>query len=127
MCLHCHLASEYTGTATAAGLRLRSLAEPPLTESAVITPAADIVPDANRAAFTGLPAVSIWDFELAKVAPGGASAWLGEGSRPGWLPRCSRRRWAVSSGLTGSRFPHSGTLPLRSPAEQAHRVCTTLR
>jgi ubiquinone/menaquinone biosynthesis C-methylase UbiE len=65
MRLHCHLASEYTGAATAAGLRLRSLAEPPLTESAVVTPAADIVPDANRAAFTGLPAVSVWDFQLA--------------------------------------------------------------
>ena len=64
MRLHCHLASEYTSAASAAGLRLRSLAEPPLTEAAVITPAADIVPDANRAAFTGLPAVSVWDFEL---------------------------------------------------------------
>jgi SAM-dependent methyltransferase len=64
MRLHCHFASEYTGAATAAGLRLRSLAEPPLTESAVVTPAADIVPDANRAAFVGLPAVSVWDFEL---------------------------------------------------------------
>jgi ubiquinone/menaquinone biosynthesis C-methylase UbiE len=64
MRLHCHLASEYTSAASAAGLRLRSLAEPPLTETAVITPAADIVPDANRAAFTGLPAVSVWDFEL---------------------------------------------------------------
>ena len=68
MRLHCHLASEYTSAATAAGLRLRSLAEPPLTESAVVTPAADIVPDANCAAFTGLPAVSIWDFELATSA-----------------------------------------------------------
>jgi SAM-dependent methyltransferase len=65
MRLHCHLASAYTNAATAAGLRLRSLAEPPLTESAVVTPAADIIPDANRAAFAGLPAVSIWDFELA--------------------------------------------------------------
>jgi SAM-dependent methyltransferase len=65
MRLHGHLASEYTRAATAAGLRLRSLTEPPLTESAVVTPAADIVPDANRAAFVGLPAVSVWDFELA--------------------------------------------------------------
>jgi SAM-dependent methyltransferase len=64
MRLHRHLASEYTGAATAAGLRLRSLAEPPLTESTVVTPAADVVPDANRAAFAGLPAVSVWDFEL---------------------------------------------------------------
>jgi SAM-dependent methyltransferase len=63
MRLHGHLASEYTDAASAAGLRLRSLAEPPLTESAVVTPATGIVPDASRAAFAGLPAVSIWDFE----------------------------------------------------------------
>ena len=65
MRLHCHLASESPSAATAAGLRLRSLLEPPLTDAAAVTPAADIVPDANRAAFAGLPAVSIWDFELA--------------------------------------------------------------
>lgn len=64
MRLHCHLASAYTDAANAAGLRLRSLAEPPLTEAAAVTPAADVVPGANRAAFTGLPAVSVWDFEL---------------------------------------------------------------
>ena len=61
----CHLASEYASAASAAGLRLRGLAEPLLTESAVVTPAADIIPDANRVAFAGLPAVSVWDFELA--------------------------------------------------------------
>lgn len=65
MRLHGHLASEYTGAATAAGLRLLSLAEPPLTESAVVTPAAAIVPGASRAAFTGLPAVTVWEFERA--------------------------------------------------------------
>ncbi len=64
MRLYCHLPSEYITAANAAGLRLRSLDEPPLTEAAVVTPAADIVPEANRAAFAGLPAVSIWDFEL---------------------------------------------------------------
>ena len=64
MRLHCHLASAYTNAADAAGLRLRSLAEPPLTGAAAVTPAADVVPGANRAAFTGLPAVSVWDFEL---------------------------------------------------------------
>ncbi len=64
MRLHCHLPSEYIGAAHAAGLRLRGLAEPPLTEAAVVTPAADIIPEANRAAFVGLPAVSVWDFEL---------------------------------------------------------------
>jgi ubiquinone/menaquinone biosynthesis C-methylase UbiE len=64
MRLHCHLASAYTTAANAAKLRLRSLAEPPLTEAAAVTPAADVIPDANRAAFAGLPAVSVWDFEL---------------------------------------------------------------
>jgi SAM-dependent methyltransferase len=64
MRLHCHLPSQYITAAKAAGMRLRSFEEPPLTEAAVITPAADIAPAANRAAFVGLPAVSIWDFEL---------------------------------------------------------------
>ncbi len=62
--LHSHLPSAYISAATTARLRLRSLAEPPLTAAAVVTPAADIVPAANRAAFVGLPAVSIWDFDL---------------------------------------------------------------
>jgi len=69
MRLHCHLASEYISAAAAAGLLLRSLTEPPLTESAVVTPAADIIPSANRAAFAGLPAVCIWDFELLATLP----------------------------------------------------------
>jgi SAM-dependent methyltransferase len=67
MRLHCHLPSQYITAANAAGMRLRSFAEPPLTEAAVITPAADIAPAANRAAFVGLPAVSIWDFELTRT------------------------------------------------------------
>jgi len=46
-------------------LHLRALQEPPLTEAAALTPAADIMPEGNRIAFAGLPAVSIWDFELA--------------------------------------------------------------
>ena len=65
MRLHCHIPSQYISAANSAGMRLRSLAEPPLTEQAAATPAADIVPEANRAAFAGLPAVSIWDFELS--------------------------------------------------------------
>jgi ubiquinone/menaquinone biosynthesis C-methylase UbiE len=64
MRLHSHLPSRYISAASAAGLRLRTLQEPPLTEAAVITPAADIAPASNRAAFAGLPAVTIWDFEL---------------------------------------------------------------
>lgn len=64
MRLHCHALSEYINAANSAGLQLRSLQEPPLTVTAAATPAADIVPEANRAAFAGLPAVSVWDFEL---------------------------------------------------------------
>jgi SAM-dependent methyltransferase len=64
MRLHRHLPSGYIGAANSAGLRLRSLEEPALTATAAATVAADIVPDANRAAFAGLPAVSIWEFEL---------------------------------------------------------------
>lgn len=64
MRLHRHLPSQYISAANAAGMRLRSLDEPPLTETAVVIPAADIAPAASRAAFAGLPAVSIWDLEL---------------------------------------------------------------
>lgn len=64
MRLHRHLPSEYITAANAAGMELRSLQEPPLTEAAAVTPAGDILPEANRAAFVGLPAVSIWDFQL---------------------------------------------------------------
>ena len=64
MRLHGHLPSAYISAGNSTGLRLRSLDEPALTATAAATAAADIVPDANRAAFVGLPAVSIWDFEL---------------------------------------------------------------
>jgi SAM-dependent methyltransferase len=62
--LHVHLLSEYIGAASAAGLRLRSVTEPALTEAAAITPALQVVPEANLAAYVGLPALSVWDFEL---------------------------------------------------------------
>jgi len=63
MRLHCHLPSEYLGAAGAAGLSFRSLHEPVLTPESVVTAAADVVPDANRAAYAGLPAVTVWEFE----------------------------------------------------------------
>jgi len=65
MRLHCHLPSDYVQAAARHGLTLRTLREPPLTEASALTAAAEIVPEANRAAFVGLPAVSIWDFERA--------------------------------------------------------------
>jgi ubiquinone/menaquinone biosynthesis C-methylase UbiE len=65
MRLHQHLHSEYLSAATAAGLTFRSLEEPVLTPASVVTAAADIVPDANREAYAGLPALTVWDFQLA--------------------------------------------------------------
>jgi SAM-dependent methyltransferase len=64
MRMNCHLPSDYVAAASSAGLRLRSLAEPRLTAATVRTPAAQVVPEANRIAYVGLPGVSIWDFEL---------------------------------------------------------------
>lgn len=63
MRLHAHLPSDYCQAALAAGLRIRACHEPLLTPSAAVTPAADRLPEANRAAFVGLPAVIIWDLE----------------------------------------------------------------
>jgi hypothetical protein len=63
MRLHAHLPSDYCEAALAAGLRIRACHEPLLTPAAAVTPAADRLPEANRAAFVGLPAVIIWDLE----------------------------------------------------------------
>jgi SAM-dependent methyltransferase len=63
MRLHQHLHSEYLAAATAAGLTFRSLDEPMLSAASVVTAAAEIVPDANREAYAGLPALTIWGFE----------------------------------------------------------------
>lgn len=65
MRIHPHLASEYCQAYTAAGLRVRSLYEPLLTPEAAVTVAAERLPDANRAAFVGLPGVIVWDLEKA--------------------------------------------------------------
>lgn len=60
--LHPHLLSEYTTAALAAGLRVASCAEPALTPDSVVTPAAEHVPEANRAAWVGMPGVVVWEF-----------------------------------------------------------------
>jgi hypothetical protein len=65
MRLHPHLHTEYLTAATDAGMTFRSLREPALTADSVVTPAADVVPDANRAAYVGLPAITVWDFARA--------------------------------------------------------------
>ena len=63
MRLHPHLPSDYCRGFAAAGLRVRSCHEPQLTAEAAVTVAAERLPEANRAAWVGLPAVLIWDLE----------------------------------------------------------------
>ena len=63
MRLHAHLPSDYATAALDAGLAVRGYAEPRLTVDAVATPAAEHIPDANRAAYVGLPGVLVWEFE----------------------------------------------------------------
>ena len=64
MRLHSHLLSDYAAAAAAAGLRIRSLQEPRLTPDSAITVATELLPEANRAAWVGLPGVVVWDLEL---------------------------------------------------------------
>jgi len=63
MRIHPHLASAYCQAYAAAGLRVRSCDEPLLTPESAVTPAAEPLPEANRAAFVGLPGVTVWDLE----------------------------------------------------------------
>lgn len=63
MRIHPHLPSEYSQAGAAAGLRVRACHEPRLTAEAAATVAAERLPDANRAAFVGLPGVIVWDLE----------------------------------------------------------------
>jgi SAM-dependent methyltransferase len=63
MRLHPHLPSDYCQVFAAAGLRVRACHEPRLTPEAAVTPAAEPLPEANRAAWVGLPGVLIWDLE----------------------------------------------------------------
>ena len=63
MRLNAHLPSDYCHAFTAAGLHVRTCYEPLLTEEAAVTFSPDHFPDANRAAFGGLPGVIVWDTE----------------------------------------------------------------
>jgi ubiquinone/menaquinone biosynthesis C-methylase UbiE len=63
MRIHPHLASAYSRAFAAAGLRIRSCEEPLLTLESAVTPATGRLPEANRAAFVGLPGVIVWDLE----------------------------------------------------------------
>jgi ubiquinone/menaquinone biosynthesis C-methylase UbiE len=61
--LHAHLPSDYSRACAAAGLGIRACYEPRLTPEAAATVAANRLPEANRAAWVGLPGVLIWDLQ----------------------------------------------------------------
>lgn len=61
--LHEHLLSDYGAAAAAAGLRIRSLEELRLTPESAITVVTERLPEANHAAWVGLPGVVVWDLE----------------------------------------------------------------
>lgn len=63
MRLHAHKPSDYATAGLRAGLAVRSYEEPGLTAEAAATPTAGLIPDANRAAYVGLPGVLVWEFE----------------------------------------------------------------
>jgi hypothetical protein len=63
MRLHAHVPSAYVEAATAHGLTVLSCEEPLLTAEAAATPTAELIPDANRAAYVGLPGVIVWEFQ----------------------------------------------------------------
>ena len=68
MRLHAHLPSAYCRAATQAGLVIRTCDEALLSGDNVATPTADLIPDANRQAYVGLPGVIVWEFQRP---PGG--------------------------------------------------------
>jgi SAM-dependent methyltransferase len=63
MRLHEHLLSDYGAAAADAGLRIRSFQELRLTPESAITVATERLPEANHAAWVGLPGVVVWDLE----------------------------------------------------------------
>jgi len=63
MRLHTHLLSAYSKAFADAGLRIRTFHEPLLTPQSAITVATDRYPEANHAAWVGLPGVVVWDLE----------------------------------------------------------------
>jgi len=63
MRLHAHMPSAYVEAATGHGFTVLSCEEPLLTDEAAATPTAELIPDANRAAYVGLSGVIVWEFE----------------------------------------------------------------
>ncbi|WP_433504566.1 class I SAM-dependent methyltransferase [Pseudonocardia halophobica] len=64
MRLHRHRVTDYARAALAAGLVVHGAEEPVLTPEAAVTPTVELVPEATRTAFVGLPGVVVW--ELAR-------------------------------------------------------------
>ena len=70
MRLHPHLASNYITAFAQAGFTARRCLEPRHTEASARTTASETYPEANRAAWVGLPAVIVWEFEkTSSLAP----------------------------------------------------------
>ena len=63
MRLHQRLLSDYGAAAADAGLHIRSFQELRLTPASAITVATERLPEANHAAWVGLPGVVVWDLE----------------------------------------------------------------
>jgi ubiquinone/menaquinone biosynthesis C-methylase UbiE len=61
MRLNAHLPSSYAAAARNAGLHIMDLHEPLLGGESAMTIARDLLPDANAAAWVGLPGVIVWD------------------------------------------------------------------
>ena len=66
MRIHPHLLSEYAHAGECAGLHMLHCFEPLLTVEAAQTPAAERLPEANRAAWVGLPGVVILELEKSR-------------------------------------------------------------
>ncbi|MFO1047285.1 MAG: hypothetical protein U1E52_05220 [Geminicoccaceae bacterium] len=61
--LNRHLPSDYVQAATAAGLAVRGMAEPPLPPDSAVTVAQGPLPEANAIAWAGLPGVIVLDLQ----------------------------------------------------------------
>jgi SAM-dependent methyltransferase len=67
--LHAHLLSDSLRAFAAAGFRVRGCYEPRLTPEAAGTVVGAHVPEAQHAAFSGLPGLVIWDLERDRAHP----------------------------------------------------------
>lgn len=65
MRIYPHLTADYCAAFEAAGLRVVSCFEPRLTADSAVTAARERLPEANLAAYVGLPGVIIWQLEKA--------------------------------------------------------------